>query len=382
MIQIKLSYANKYLMEDKKMNIHLLIQGLLEIILSLLSGILIYFTSFKAFALATRDIRQNEEIKNNNIAVSILVSSFVFGVMLLIRASIGPSMDTLGFTLSAGNVSLPVLGFAVLRIIIIYLITAISAFIFLWIAIKFFMMLTTQIDEMKEIKNNNIAIAIIIAVLTISLAMIILEPLSTVLKGFVAAPVMTGELNEEMINTRIFYQGLIELGISLISAIFIFLYGFKVYDFMTKDIDEVAELKSNNIAIAIQVSAFIFSMMILIKASLLPAYDTLGYVMDQSFTVGLLVVTIIRIVVYFVLAAILAFILLWLAMKWFMMLNKSINEMEEIKNNNIAVAIIIAILLISTALLLHHGLVAFLSGLVPKPEMSKKFLEISFLNLK
>ena len=288
-------------------------------------------------------------------------------------------MDTLGFTLSSGNISLNTLGSAVLRIIIIYLISAISAFIFLWIAIKFFMILTTTLDEMKEIKNNNIAVAIIIAVLTISLAMIILEPLSTVLKSFVAAPVMIGELNEQMINTRILYQGLIELGISLVAAIFIFLYGFKVYDAMTKDIDEVEELKSNNIAIAIQVSAFIFSMMILIKASLLPAYDTLGIVMDQSFTVGLLILTILRMLVFFVLAAILAFVLLWLAMKWFMSLNKNINEMQEIKNNNIAVAIVIAILLISTALLLHHGLVAFLSGLVPKPEISRKFLEMSLL---
>ena len=95
------------------MNIHLIILGLIEIFISALSGVLIYFISLKIFTFLTKDIDETKELKNNNIAVSILVSSFLFCIMLLIKASIGPSMETLGFVMIPVNISLKTVGFAI-----------------------------------------------------------------------------------------------------------------------------------------------------------------------------------------------------------------------------------------------------------------------------
>ena len=356
------------------MNIHLIILGLIEIFISALSGVLIYFISLKIFTFLTKDIDETKELKNNNIAVSILVSSFLFCIMLLIKASIGPSMETLGFAMIPVNISLKTVGFAILRIIIMFLISAIFAFIFLWVSVIVFMLLTSKINEMQEIKKNNIAVSIIVAVLMLSLAIIILNPLKTLLKGFVSAPIISDTLKEPLINFKTVFLGLLELGISIIAAIFIFFYGFKIYDFLTKEIDEVSELKSNNIAVSIQISAFIFSIMILVKAALVPSFDTLERVVYQSIEAKLVIIALFKIIIFFILAAFFAFIILWLVMKGFMFINKDINEMQEIKNKNIAIAIAIAILLISASLLLQQGLTAFLSGLSEKaPEFMSIF---------
>ena len=356
------------------MNIHLIILGLIEIVISALSGVLIYFISLKIFTFLTKDINETEELKNNNIAVSILVSSFLFCIMLLIKASIGPSMETLGFAMIPVNISLKTVGFAILRIIIMFLISAIFAFIFLWVSVIVFMLLTSKINEMQEIKKNNIAVSIIVAVLMLSLAIIILNPLKTLLKGFVSAPIISYTFKEPLINFKTVFLGLLELGISIIAAIFIFFYGFKIYDFLTKEIDEVSELKSNNIAVSIQISAFIFSIMILVKAALVPSFDTLERVVYQSIEAKLVIIALFKIIIFFILAAFFAFIILWLVMKGFMFINKDINEMQEIKNKNIAIAIAIAILLISASLLLQQGLTAFLSGLSEKaPEFMSIF---------
>ncbi len=199
------------------MNYHLIILGLIEIILSALSGILIYFISLKIFSFLTKDINETKELKNNNIAVSILVSSFLFCIMLLIKESIGPSMETLSFTLIPVNISLKNVGFAILRILIMFIISSFFAFIFLWVSMLVFMLLTSKINEMQEIKKNNIAVSIMVGVLIISLSIIILNPLKTLLKGFVSAPIISGTLKEQWINARTIYLGLIELAISIIA---------------------------------------------------------------------------------------------------------------------------------------------------------------------
>ena len=71
--------------QEAKMNINLVIQGTIEILLAVLSGILIYFSSLKAFAFFTKGIDEEKEFKGNNIAASILISAFLFGIMLLIQ---------------------------------------------------------------------------------------------------------------------------------------------------------------------------------------------------------------------------------------------------------------------------------------------------------
>lgn len=354
------------------MNYHLIILGLIEIILSVLSGVLIYFISLKVFSLLTKDINEAKEIKNNNIAVSILVSSFLFCIMLLIKESIGPSMETLSFTLIPVNISIKNVGYAVLRILIMFIISAFFAFIFLWASMLVFMLLTSKINEMQEIKKNNIAVSIMVGVLIISLAIIILDPLKTLLKGFVSAPIISGTLKEPWINVKTIYLGLIELAISIITSLFIFFYGFKLYDFLTKKINEENELKSNNIAVSIQISAFIFSIMILVKAALLPSFDALAQVIYNEIEMKAILIVILKIVMFFILSSFFAFIILWSVMKLFMLINKGLDEMYEIKNKNIAVAIAIAVLLISASLLIQQGLTAFLSGFIEKSQHAMK----------
>ena len=204
-------------------------------------------------------------------------------------------------------------------------------------------------------------IRVLIAVLIISVTLILSQSLITIFTGFI--PSARFSPNEPFYNLDPILQGLIELGISFFAVIFIFFTGFKIFDFLTRKIDEIAELKSNNIAISVLISSFIFSMMILIKSSIKPSIDTFETLLEKNASIQNILLAILFIIVFFIGAAIIAFIVLWLAMKAFMLLTTTIDEMTEIKNNNIAVAIIIAVLLISAALLLSHGLNSLFEGL-------------------
>jgi len=241
------------------------------------------------------------------------------------------------------------------------------------------LILTTEIDEMEEIKNNNIAISIVIATLISSMALILSHPLMTLLNGLVAAPVILDSgLQEHLINTPVFLQGVIELGLSLIGGIAVFFISFRVLNVLTKNINEISELKKNNIAVAILSSSFILSIMILVKSTLIPANDILGFTLgatDNGYDDILF--AILRIVLLLLLSSTIGFIVIWLSMKCFFLLTKGIDELKEIKANNIAIALIVATLVISASLLIEHSIITLLSGLVKSPEIGKGLMDIS-----
>jgi uncharacterized membrane protein YjfL (UPF0719 family) len=361
------------------MNLTLIIQGLIEILISFASGIFIFFISFKVFSLLTRNIDELSELKRNNLSVAILGMSFVFGIVMLVKSAINPTMETLNFVMSYQGVTFPTIIYAIIRIIIIYIVSGIFAFLILWLAIKIFLILTSDIDEMEEIKKNNIAVSIIIATFIVSTALILQYPLKTLLNALVASPyIADSEINEHLLNMNILLEGIVELGVSLLGSIFVFFAGFKLFSLFTKKLNETNELKKNNIAVSILLSSFILSIMILTKATLIPANEYLGYVLSAERVPFIdIAIALGRIVAFFIISLFFSFILIWISMKLFIFLTHGIDEMKEIKNNNIAVAFIVAILLVSIAFLLESGLTSLLNGLIQTPDVGKGLLDIS-----
>ena len=360
------------------MNFQLFFQGIIEIVLSLFTGLLVFFISFKVFNILTKDIDEIQEIKKNNIAIAILVSSFIFGIMLLVRSVIIPATDTLKILFYNETLGFYPILIAILRILFLYFISALFSFIILWMSIKLFMFLTTKIDEMNEIKNKNISISLVISILIISITIILIHPFSKLLDGFATPPNISSNLRQPFINFTVFFNGLIELIIAIIAAVFIYLLSLKVINiFLKKNINEDEELKKNNIAVSIMVSSFIFAMMLLIKTAVEPAYNVFENAFENGIKVQGILFSIGQIVLFFILSAFFSFIILWLAMKAFMIFTRTIDEITEIKNKNIAVSIIIAILVLSAALLVEHGLGILLNSFVNYPELGRGLLDIT-----
>jgi uncharacterized membrane protein YjfL (UPF0719 family) len=361
------------------MNTSLLLQGSIEIVLSFFTGLFIFFVSFKVFSFITKDIDELKELKDNNMSVAILGVSFIFGIMIIVKEAIGPSMDTLTQMLSVKNLPLSSMIFSIVRILVFYIVSALFAFIILWLSIKLFLLLTSDIDEMEEMRNKNIAVSIVIASLIISMSLILRKPLTLILSGLVATPaIKESGINEHLINMTLFLEGLIELGLSIFGVLFVFFVSFKIFQLLTKNIDEIAEIKKNNIAIGIMNGSFVFSIMLVINTALDPANQDLKRALsvdDMDFIVVLF--SALRIIFFFLGAALLAFIIIWISMKCFMVLTRGIDEMNEIKNNNIAVSLLIAILVISSAFLLQHGVKIILEGLIPLPKLDSGVLDIT-----
>lgn len=170
------------------MDIVLFVTGIVQISISLMFGVLFIYAAFRVFHKIIRDIDDIKELARNNIAVSILNASVIFSIILIVRSSIDPAV-----TIFANNLRSPASGFidyttTALLMLAQIILSGIIAFVSIFIALKFFMWLTKDLNEIDEIRKNNIAVSIVMAVVIISIALLLEPGIKTLLESLIPFP--------------------------------------------------------------------------------------------------------------------------------------------------------------------------------------------------
>ena len=167
------------------MNQELFYIALTELLLSIIVGIfLLYFT----FRVIERVFIKKHKIQYDNVAVSIFCSSILFSVAYLISGIKSPILNSLKILQNqvdyAGNIIVD--GFKYTGLFLLIMI--ITIIIVNLISIYLFTFMTRSVNEFKEIKNNNIAVSIIVGVIVISISIMIKESLYFLMETFVPYP--------------------------------------------------------------------------------------------------------------------------------------------------------------------------------------------------
>ena len=158
----------------------------------------------------------------------------------------------------------PSIGGASLGLLIALLQLAVSlgfAMLAVYAGIRIFDRLTTGIDEMAELKRGNTAIGVLMGAVVIAYA--------TVIAGGVASltNVVLGIGAKSIVETGIaLLGGIINLLIGLGLASFAITMALRIFGKITKDMDEQAELKRGNLAVAFLLAAILFAVATVISA--------------------------------------------------------------------------------------------------------------------
>jgi|TARA_B110000008_G_scaffold279322_1_gene325940 uncharacterized membrane protein YjfL (UPF0719 family) len=167
------------------MNTQTFTLSLIEISISILFGVIILYLCYRFL---DKLLKEKLKIKNDNISYSIFVSSILFSVAYLIEGIKSPILNSLKLLIDnpeyEGIIILDGLKYSILFITII----VITILVVIFLSIFLFTIMTKDIDEFKEIKNNNIAIAIITATLIISISLLLKESVYLLLESFVPYP--------------------------------------------------------------------------------------------------------------------------------------------------------------------------------------------------
>jgi uncharacterized membrane protein YjfL (UPF0719 family) len=154
------------------------------------------------------------------------------------------------------------------------------------------------------------------------------------------------------------FVGLIQLIIAILLAVVALYIGYSVFSKITKGIDEEQELKKGNVAVGIIIAAIFFAIAIVIQSGI--AGIALGITNALSGDWYTLLAALIQLI----LGILLAVATIYLALNILDRLTKEIDEFDELKKGNVAVALMMAGVIVATAIIIQSGVMGITAALV------------------
>lgn len=148
-----------------------------------------------------------------------------------------------------------------------------------------------------------------------------------------------------------------QLIIAIILAVVSLYIGFAMIAKLTKNIDEEAEIAKGNTAVGILVASIFVSIGIVVQSGVAGISGGLRSAIAGS------IYPLIASVVQLILGIVLAVVVIYIALNIFDKLTKGIDEFEEIRKGNVAVAIELAGVIIAVALIVQSGVLGITSAL-------------------
>jgi uncharacterized membrane protein YjfL (UPF0719 family) len=278
--------------------------------------------SLKLFDFATKKVDEIGEIKRGNTAVALIFGCLVIGMAYVAVNLVAKEVVQQG----------AIIGQALLKDVVLWGILGMVLFTLAsLVALKLFDFATQDIDEMAEIKRNNIAVALIFGSLIIGMAYVVVH----IVRNF-------GQVILAVV------WSIIGMVIFCLSALF----SLKLFDFATREIDEIGEIKRGNTAVALIFGGLVIGMAYVVVNLVAKDVGQQGTIIGQTLLDQ--VVYMFVAVLWSILGMVLFTLASLLALKLFDFATRDIDEMNEIKQGNIAVALIFGSLIIGMAYVVVH----------------------------
>lgn len=160
--------------------------------------------------------------------------------------------------------------------------------------------------------------------------------------------------------------GLIFAFVQLVLGLFLAMgsvyIGIKMFDKLTEGIDEMAELKRGNVAVALLLGAIIFSIANVVEGGV----SGLTQTFSGSLTQGEMLVSFVIGLANLVVSLILAVLAIYLSINVLDRITVGIDEFKELKRGNVAVAIIMAAVLLAVSFVIRGAVASMSSYLSPQ----------------
>jgi uncharacterized membrane protein YjfL (UPF0719 family) len=157
--------------------------------------------------------------------------------------------------------------------------------------------------------------------------------------------------------------GIIQLIIAVILAVVALYIGFSVFGKITKDVDEQKELAKGNVAFGIVIAAIFVAIAVVVQSGVAGISVGISKASALGFTSvdGLIAISVS--IIQLILGVILAIGAIYLALNILDKLTKGVEEFEELKKGNVAVALEMAGVIIAVALIIQSGIVGITTAL-------------------
>ena len=157
-----------------------------ETVLSIAFGLLTIFLVNKVLNWTLLNSDSENALAKGNIAVGIFAGTLVVCILMLVQPSILPSINTLQTMLTGrDSIDLGLLLVSFGFFIFFYIVTTALSLGVLFLATWLYLLATINIDEMKEIKKNNIAVSIMLSLVVLGMTLFIKPSVNRFVASFV-----------------------------------------------------------------------------------------------------------------------------------------------------------------------------------------------------
>jgi len=157
--------------------------------------------------------------------------------------------------------------------------------------------------------------------------------------------------------------GIIQLIVAIIFAVAALYIGFSVMGRITKGIDEEKEIAKGNVAVGVLTAAVFVAIAIVVQSGV----QGLSVGITRAFDIGLLsidgIAAIVAALLQLILGIALAIVAIYLALNILDRLTTTINEWDEIRKGNVAVALEMSGVIIAVAVIIQSGVLGITSAL-------------------
>ena len=157
-----------------------------EMVLSIAFGLLTIYLVNKVLNWTLLNSDSENALAKGNIAVGIFAGTLVVCILMLVQPSILPSINTLQTMLTGrDSIDLGLLLVSFGFFIFFYIVTTALSLGVLFLATWLYLLATINIDEMKEIKKNNIAVSIMLSLVVLGMTLFIKPSVNRFVASFV-----------------------------------------------------------------------------------------------------------------------------------------------------------------------------------------------------
>jgi len=164
--------------------------------------------------------------------------------------------------------------------------------------------------------------------------------------------------------------GLLEFSVTILISFILIFGSYRLFLILTPRFDEERQLKKKNTSVGIILGSVLLGEAIVVKQAVYPVMAVIQiFVLGKERSIVSFLKMIGLSVGHVVLAGILALVCILFSFWLFNRLTPKIDQYEEIKDNNLAVALFMAFFIIAVCLLISQGVSGLTRALIPFPEV-------------
>ncbi len=164
--------------------------------------------------------------------------------------------------------------------------------------------------------------------------------------------------------------GLLEFFVTVLISFILIFGSYKIILVLTRRIDEEMQLKKKNVSVGIVLGSIFIGEALVVKQALYPVMAVIQlFVLGQEKDARSFLELLLYGFGYVILAGILAILCILFSFWLFNRLTPNIDTYQEIQENNLAVAVLMALFIVGICLLMSAGVSGLVRALIPFPEI-------------